>query len=171
MKKKNKPLQSDEELQQTDEERLEGRARSLANLRKPWQKGQSGNPNGRPKGSVNRIPNLVKECLGAKRAATVEGLSSKEIDTIENIVLALGIKELGDLGKFDKAPAYLVTLARAALMDMKNGRTKVMDLLRDRQFGAVKKEVDVTTNGMSVAPTSMTPKEAKEMLDEIEKEF
>ena len=136
-----------------------------------FQPGQSGNPAGRPKGSknkVNRIPELLKSVLGAKKAAEIDGLSMEEVDTIENIILTLGIKELNKLGASEQSPAYLTTLSRAAIMDMKNGRTKVMDLLRDRQFGAVKKQVDVTTNGEGLVPQSMTPDEAKDLLKRIE---
>ena len=136
-----------------------------------FKKGQSGNPKGRPKGSVNRIPSLLKECIGAKKAALVEQLNKSEVDSIESLVLAMNLQELTALSKSNVAPAYLITLVRAAIMDMKNGKTRVMDLLRDRQYGAVKKEVDVTTNGQSMAPQSMTPKEAKEMLKQIEENF
>ncbi len=140
-----------------------------------FQPGQSGNPAGRPKGSknkVNRIPELLKSVLGAKKAAEIDGLSMEEVDSIENLILTLGIKELNKLGASDASPAYLTTLSRAAIMDMKNGRTKVMDLLRDRQFGAVKKEVDVTTNGGSLGmPQSYTPEEAKEILKRIEENY
>ena len=62
------------------------------------------------------------------------------------------------------------TLAMAALHDMKNGKTQTINLLRDRQFGAVKKQVDVTTNGASVIPQSLTPKEAKDLLKRIEED-
>ena len=128
-----------------------------------WQKGQSGNPNGRPK---NRIPQLLSDYIGKKKAEKVEGLNHFEIDTIETMVLTLGHKELNALIKGDDVPMYLKGLALAALHDAKNGRTKTIDLLRDRQYGAVRKEVDVTSNGQSVS--SMTPKEAKEMLKQIE---
>jgi len=153
----------------------EGREQYERDLRPHcFKPGQSGNPAGRPKGAKgkNRIPELLKSVLGAKKAAEIDGLSIDEVDYIENLVLALGVKELNKLGSSDASPAYLTTLTRAAIMDMKNGRTKVVDLLRDRQFGAVKKEVDVTTNGGSLgAPTSMTPEEAKQVLKKIEEEY
>src|SRR5438874_27268 len=36
-----------------------GRARRLANLRPPWSKGVSGNPNGRPKKLTNLLDKLI----------------------------------------------------------------------------------------------------------------
>lgn len=147
---------------------LTGKERRLANLRAPWKKGESGNPNGRPR---NRVPDILSTCLKKKRKDILESLNSMEVDAIESTVLTLSLGELQAVAKHPDTPTYLKTLALAAIHDMKNGRTKTVDLLRDRQFGAVKKEVDVTTGGQSLAPQGMTPQEAKEMLDEIEKEF
>ena len=145
-------------------------ARRLANIEPhKFKPGQSGNPKGRPK-VKNRIPNLLKECIGRKRAQLTEELSDVEIAAIEKVLMTLGIKELQAVAKNEDTPAYMKTLAMAAIMDMKNGKTKTMDLLRDRQYGAVKKQVDVTSKGMVLGQT-MTPDEAREMLDAIEKEF
>ena len=138
---------------------------SLANLGKPWEPGQSGNPKGRPK---SRIPDLLKAYVGKKRAEESKMLNWAEIDEIELSVLSLGNKELNALIKGDDVPMYMKGLALAALHDAKNGRTKTIDLLRDRQFGAVKKEVDVTTNGQSMNGQSLTPEEAKDFLKKIE---
>lgn len=144
----------------------EGSARNYGNIEgHKWQKGQSGNPEGKNR---SRIPALLATYLGKKKAEQVEGLNSREINEIEMMVLSLGNKELNALIKGDDVPMYLKGLALAALHDAKNGRTKTIDLLRDRQFGAVKKEVDVTSNGQSVTPQSMTPREAQEMLKKIE---
>ena len=137
----------------------------LENLRQPWQPGQSGNPKGRPK---SRIPDLLKVYVGKKRAEATKMLNWAEIDEIELSVLSLGNKELNALIKGDDVPMYMKGLALAALHDAKNGRTKTIDLLRDRQFGAVKKEVDVTTNGQSMNGQSLTPEEAKDFLKKIE---
>lgn len=38
----------------------DGRANSLANLRPPWIKGQSGNPKGRPRKITNRLERLLR---------------------------------------------------------------------------------------------------------------
>ena len=95
-------------------------------------------------------------------------LSEAEIHAIEQIILSLDIKALQAVAKADGTPAYMKTLAMAAIMDMKNGKTQTVNLLRDRQFGAVKKNVDVTSNGQRMMPQSLTPKEAREMLKKIE---
>ena len=132
-----------------------------------WKPGESGNPNGRPR---SRVTELLESCLTIKQIKANSNLDNKEIDAIERIILSLDLKSLQAVAKCESTPAYMKTLAMAAILDMKNGRTKVMDLLRDRQFGAVKKNVDVTTNGKSMAQ-SMTPSEAREMLRQIEKDY
>lgn len=130
-----------------------------------WKPGQSGNPKGRPR---NRAVELLSTILTKKQVQMNTQLTEAEINAIENIILSLDIKALQQVAKNDDTPAYMKTLAMAAILDMKNGRTKTMDLLRDRQFGSVRKTVDVTTNGQSMTPVSMTPKEAKDMLRKIE---
>ena len=130
-----------------------------------WKPGESGNPKGRPK---SRSRELLNELLTVKQVKENTMLDDKEIDAIETIIMSMGLPELQAIAKSEKAPAYMITLARAAMWDMKNGKTHTMNLLRDRQFGAVKKQVDVTTNGESMLPQSMTPDEAKEMLKRIE---
>lgn len=130
-----------------------------------WKPGQSGNPNGRPR---NRVKELLDGLLTVKQVKENTNLEQKDIDAIEQIVLSLDLPALQAVAKSDKAPTYLLTLARAAMWDMKNGKTQTMNLLRDRQFGAVRKHVDVTTNGESMVPQSMTPDEAKDLLKRIE---
>ena len=141
---------------------------SLANLREQWQPGQSGNPKGRPK---SRIPDLLKVYVGKKRAEATKMLNWAEIDEIELSVLSLGNKELNALIKGDDVPMYMKGLALAALHDAKNGRTKTIDLLRDRQFGAVKKEVDVTTGGQTLNEKELSDQQARELIAKLEKEY
>lgn len=130
-----------------------------------WKPGHSGNPAGRPR---NRVKELLEGLLTVKQVKENTNLEQHEIDAIEQIILSLDLPALQAVAKSDKAPTYMLTLARAAMWDMKNGHTKTMNLLRDRQFGAVRKQVDVTTNGESMVPQSMTPDEAKDLLKRIE---
>lgn len=130
-----------------------------------WKAGQSGNPNGRPR---NRVKELLDGLLTVKQVRENTNLEQKDIDAIEQIILSLDTPALQAIAKSEKTPVYMRTLAMAAMWDMKNGKTQTMNLLRDRQFGAVKKQVDVTTNGESMMPQSMTPDEAKDLLKRIE---
>lgn len=129
-----------------------------------WKPGESGNPAGRPR----RVNTLLEGLLTVNQVRENTNLDQKEIDAIEQIIMSLDTPALQAVAKSEKTPAYMRTLAMAAMYDMKNGKTQTMNLLRDRQFGSVKKQVDVTSNGQSVAPQSMTPDEAKEMLKRIE---
>lgn len=130
-----------------------------------WQPGQSGNPNGRPR---NRVRELLDGLLTVKQVKENTNLEERDINAIEQIILSLDTPALQAIAKSEKTPVYMRTLAMAAMWDMKNGKTQTMNLLRDRQFGAVKKQVDVTTNGESMVPQSMTPDEAKDLLKKIE---
>ena len=130
-----------------------------------WKPGQSGNPNGRPR---NRVKELLNGLLTVKQVQENTNLDERDINAIEQIVLSLDTPALQAIAKSEKTPVYMRTLAMAAMWDMKNGKTQTMNLLRDRQFGAVKKQVDVTTNGEGLVPQSMTPDEAKELLKRIE---
>lgn len=130
-----------------------------------WKKGQSGNPNGRPK---NRVKEFLDSILTVKQVKENTKLEEKEIDEIEQYIICLDTPALKKVVESEKAPTYMRTLARAAIWDMKNGKTQTMNLLRDRQYGAIKQKVDVTTNGESMIPQSMTPDEAKDLLKRIE---
>ncbi len=133
-----------------------------------WKPGQSGNPKGRPVGTKNRVKELLEGLLTVKQVQENTNLEQRDIDAIEQIILSLDTPALQAIAKSEKTPVYMRTLAMAAMWDMKNGKTQTMNLLRDRQFGAVKKQVDVTTNGEGIIPKSMTPDEAKDLLKRIE---
>ena len=64
-----------------------------------------------------------------------EGLTQDEINTIERSILAMELSDLQVLAKADETPAYAKTLAMAAIIDMKNGKTTTVDRLKDRQYG------------------------------------
>jgi len=71
-----------------------------------WKPGQSGNPNGRPKGSKN-ASTMAKAALGRKVAATVNG-RRRQLTVVEIAYRRLGDKAMaGD----QKALGFLLLLA------------------------------------------------------------
>ena len=138
----------------------------LANLEKGrFKPGQSGNPAGRKK---DRVKALLKEVLPVGKLKKCQDLTTWEIDTIEKAVLALELPDLQLLAKNDTTPAYMKTLAMAMIIDMKNGQTKTVDLLRNRQYGAPQQKVDLTTAGAPIHQTALTQEQAKELIAELE---
>ena len=141
----------------------------LANLEKgKFQPGQSGNPAGRKK---DRVKALLKEVLSKASLRKATALTNFEIDTIEQTVLALELPDLQLIAKYDKTPAYMKTLAMAMIIDMKNGQTKTVDLLRSRQYGTPKQNIDVTTAGAPLNQTSLTQEQAKQLIADLEEDY
>lgn len=87
---------------------------------KPWKEGQSGNPNGRPKGSKNRAT-IVREILNAL------------------------VDEKNDEGKptGKKIPA-VEAITRAQLIKALSGDPKAYELLMDSSFGKITDKVQTT---------------------------
>ena len=103
----------------------------------------------------------------------MEALTTDEIDTIELGILALELDDLQALAKADETPAYAKTLAMAAIIDMKNGRTATMDRLMDRQYGKPQQKVDITSNGKDIGQTGLplTREEQAAYLKQLEDEY
>lgn len=141
----------------------------LANLEEhKWRKGQTGNPNGRPK---NRVKILLQQILPKNKLKKSGALTLDEINTIEQSILALELSDLQVLAKADETPAYAKTLAMAAIIDMKNGKTSTMSLLMDRQYGKPQQNIDITSNGKTLEQVPLTRAEQAEYLKHLEEEY
>lgn len=139
------------------------------NLCPPWKPGQSGNPKGRPK---NRVPEILERILGKAKTKKIFGLSQVEVDSWESTVLTLTAEQLKDMVKFESCPAYPKNLAIAILTDMKNGKTTTIDKLRERQFGKAVQRVELTgKDGQDFMPKNITTTEAKELIEQLEKDY
>lgn len=111
---------------------------------KPFPKGVSGNPKGRPK---NRVNEQLETLLGSRtraRAVRDSGLTKAEAETWENIVFSLPLDLLKAVAQGESTPAYPKGLAIALIGDMKEGTTKTLDKLREWQFGKASQPVDVS---------------------------
>lgn len=145
------------------------RENSLKNL-KPFKPGRSGNPKGRPK---NRVPDQLKIIMGKEKAKKFFSLSEVEINEWEAAILSMNIDQLKLLTKWEDCPMYPKGLAIAIATDAKNGTTKTLDKLRERQFGKAIQKVELTgKDGADFIPARVLSKEeAKEFIQNLEDEI
>lgn len=110
------------------------------NLLPPWKKGQSGNPNGRPK----NIENILKDhFLEEHNLKLTKGQTQDIIKTI----LGKTRTELVELAKNDDLPFWIALIANKAQRDFQKGSIHILDVLFDRVYGKPKEEVEQTVNG------------------------
>ena len=102
---------------------------TIENL-KPFKKGQSGNPNGRPRKFVTTL----KE-IGYKRS---------EINDTIQAMMAMDKDELTDVFKNPKATILEITIASAMKKSIEKGTLYSMETLLSRVFGMPKQEVEQT---------------------------
>jgi hypothetical protein len=119
-----------------------------------FKKGESGNPAGRP---ASRVPEALKTILGKNRAKKFYRLNEVEVNEWEAAVLTMTAGELKTLAAWESAHSYAKGLAIGILFDMKNGNTKTLDRLRERQFGKAVQKVELTgADGRQFIPEPLT---------------
>ena len=96
----------------------------------PFKKGQSGNPNGRPRKFVT----LLKD-IGYKRS---------EINDTIQAMMAMDKDELKDVFKNPKATILEITIAAAMGKSIEKGSLYSIETLLSRVFGMPKQEVEQT---------------------------
>lgn len=135
-----------------------------------FKKGQSGNPNGRPK---NRPAEFRGKVLGKIKAKSYYGMGSYEITDWYETLLTLDVPALKMLAQDETAPAFVRTYARAIIFDMKVGKTATMDKISEKLYGKAVQRVEYTgADGSDLAPARiLTKDEAKELLIDLDKEF
>lgn len=106
--------------------------RSTKNL-KPFQKGQSGNPNGRPKGSPNAATVIKKWLLSGEK---IKNPLTGKTETLSQL--------------------DIVTLAQ--IKKARGGDTSAFNAVLDRLYGKPKQTLDIdhTTDGESINPENTT---------------
>jgi hypothetical protein len=97
-----------------------------------WEKGESGNPNGRPRKYVS----LLKE----------HGYKLSEInDTIQNM-MAMDLEELKGVFENPKATILEKTVANAMKRSLEKGSLYSIETLLTRVYGKPKEQMDINTD-------------------------
>lgn len=98
-----------------------------------WEKGESGNPNGRPRKWISEL----KE----------SGYKSSEVNDCILVMLSMTLEELADVYKNPKATILEKTVANALKRSLEKGSLYSLETLLSRAVGKPKESVDHTTMG------------------------
>lgn len=112
----------------------------------PYKKGQSGNPNGRPK----KIENVLKDVFLSEYNVKLSKSQTEEI--IKNI-LSKSRSELIELAKNDDLPFWVSMIAKKATRDYERGSIHLLELLFDRVYGKPKETVDQNIEAKTINVT------------------
>jgi len=107
----------------------------------PWKKGQSGNPNGRPKKSFNKINDQLK-------AEGYEVLKKSEMLEACQLLFNCDETKLRELEQ-DKETPYAIKVLIKELIDVEN-RGKTLSNYRDWLFGKATVTKDITSGGKEI---------------------
>ena len=97
---------------------------------KPFEKGQSGNPNGRPRKYVTTL--------------AANGYKRSEINDTIQAMMAMTMEELGDVYKDPKATILEKTVANAMRKSLEKGTLYSLETLLSRVYGQPKQEVEAS---------------------------
>jgi hypothetical protein len=102
-----------------------------------WEKGESGNPKGRPK---KLVPSLK-----------IEGYKLAEInDTIQSII-SMTVDELKMVWDNPRSTILEKTVAGALRKSLEKGNLESVETLINRVYGKPKEKLDVTSNGQPIS--------------------
>lgn len=106
-----------------------------------FKKGQSGNPNGRPRKTFRVINEQLKD-------GGIEPLTRGQLIEAYSLIFNSTEKELKDLAKNSETP-YAMRLIIGELNSSRT-RSKALQDYRDYMFGKAQDKVDLTTNGKDI---------------------
>lgn len=107
-----------------------------------WVRGQSGNPNGRPRRAIATL----EKGIGIEFNVS---LSKDDKYQILESMLEMDLNSLQQIASDKTSPAFMVNIAMAIRKDIHNGRISTVSELFDRFFGKPYQtgKLDITTGG------------------------
>lgn len=136
-----------------------------------FKKGQSGNPNGRPKSRVNET--LLK-VMPRRRVNKFYGMTVQELQQWEEALLTMQLDELTALAQENSAPIYVRGLAMTILTEARDGKSVALAKLREHVFGKALQRMELTgADGSSLvpAPRILSKEEFSEFWQKLDKDF
>lgn len=112
------------------------------NLKPAWGKGESGNPNGRPKKYVSAL----KE----------QGYKNSEINDCILVMISMDLDELKQVWQNPRATILEKTIANALRKSLEKGSLYSIEVLLSRAVGKPKESIDHTTNGETMRDIQVT---------------
>ena len=116
-----------------------------------WTKGESGNPNGRPRKYVSAL----KE----------HGYKASEINDCILVMISMSLDELKDVWQNPKATILEKTIANALRKSLEKGSLYSIETLLSRAVGKPKESIDHTTNGEPMRDIKVTIINADNKID------
>lgn len=113
-------------------------AKNGGTLTRP-DKGETMNPNGRPK----KVENILSDYFLSEHNLK---LSKSQTQDIIKTILGKTRSELMELAKNDDLPFWVSLIAKKATRDFEKGSIHILDVLFDRVYGKPKEEVDHVIN-------------------------
>jgi hypothetical protein len=107
-----------------------------------WEKGESGNPNGRPKKYVSAL----KE----------QGYKNSEINDCILVMISMDLDELKEVWQNPRATILEKTIANALRKSLEKGSLYSIEVLLSRAVGKPKESIDHTTNGETMRDIQVT---------------